>query len=113
MTGVRRSFTNAATTVPKAAPSTTATARSTTLPRMMKSRNSLSMLAAYPRAPAGNPEKRGPGAGCRDRCKPALVRGQVAGAADAHGVVGVTEHADAVRAGAAHAQADRVARALG
>ena len=41
MIGVRRSLTRALTTAVNAAPMTTATARSTTLPRRMKSRNSL------------------------------------------------------------------------
>src|SRR5271170_7428224 len=38
-----RSLTSEVTTVPKAAPMTTATARSSTLPRRMKSRNPLSI----------------------------------------------------------------------
>src|SRR5689334_14402262 len=42
MIGVRMSATNAVTTAPNAAPITTATARSTTLPRMMNSRKPLS-----------------------------------------------------------------------
>ena len=48
MTGVRRSLTRALTTAVNAAPMTTATARSTTLPRRMKSRNSL-RVAGRPR----------------------------------------------------------------
>ena len=56
ISGVTRSATNAATTAPNAAPMTTATARSTTLPRRMNSRNSLSMrsvrVAAASRARA-------------------------------------------------------------
>src|SRR5438045_4276254 len=40
---MRRSFTNDVTIVPKAAPITTATARSTTLPRMRNARKSLSI----------------------------------------------------------------------
>ena len=43
MSGVRMLATNAVITAPKAAPMTTATARSTTLPRMMKSRNPLNI----------------------------------------------------------------------
>src|SRR3954447_25378800 len=43
MSGVMKSATSAVITAPKAAPMTTATARSTRLPRRMKLRNSLSM----------------------------------------------------------------------
>ena len=43
ISGVRMSATKAVITAPKAAPMTTATARSTTLPRMMKSRNPLNI----------------------------------------------------------------------
>src|SRR3954464_5150701 len=43
ISGVTKDATNAVTTAPNAAPITTATASSTTLPRRMKSRNSLSM----------------------------------------------------------------------
>src|SRR4051812_22399868 len=51
MIGVIRSATRAATSAPKAAPITTATARSTTLPR---SRNALKSLSIIPTAsPAG------------------------------------------------------------
>ena len=46
ISGVTMSATNDATTAPKAAPMTTATARSTTLPRRMNSRNSLIMRPA-------------------------------------------------------------------
>src|SRR5512133_3539152 len=46
MTGVRRSLTSALTTAVKAAPMTTATARSTTFPRRMNSRNSLRVSVA-------------------------------------------------------------------
>src|SRR5947199_9969267 len=42
--GVMRSATSAATTAPHAAPTTTATARSTTFPRRMNARKSFSML---------------------------------------------------------------------
>ena len=42
MSGVMKSFTNAVTTAVKAAPMTTATARSTTLPRRMNFLKSLS-----------------------------------------------------------------------
>jgi hypothetical protein len=45
-----KSVANAFTTVPKAAPMTNATARSITLPRMMKSRNPLSMAGLSSRA---------------------------------------------------------------
>src|SRR6266516_2656012 len=62
MTGVMRSRTRAVTTVVNAAPMTTATARSTTLPRRMKARNSLRIsgvggmaakVATGPVAPGG------------------------------------------------------------
>ena len=43
ISGVMNDETNAATSAPNAAPITTATASSTTLPRNTKSRNSLSM----------------------------------------------------------------------
>src|SRR4030095_14397647 len=46
MGGMSRSLTNEATTRPKAAPMTTPTASSTTLPRMMNSLNSFSMAAS-------------------------------------------------------------------
>src|SRR2546430_14769092 len=44
MSGVRRSLTSAVTTAPNAAPMTTATARSTTLPRRMNSLKPLNIL---------------------------------------------------------------------
>ncbi len=47
MSGEMTSSTSAFTTRPKAAPMTTATARSTTLPRMMKSLKPLSMTASH------------------------------------------------------------------
>jgi hypothetical protein len=47
MGGVSRSLTKALTTLPKAAPMTTATARSTTLPGNMKSRKPLSMGCSW------------------------------------------------------------------
>src|SRR5258708_33349443 len=47
--GIRRSFTSEFTIVVKAAPTTTPTARSTTLPRAMNSRNSWS-IGTFPRA---------------------------------------------------------------
>src|ERR1700730_3183951 len=46
--GMRRSLTKQATTLPKAAPMTTPTASSTTLPRMMNSLNSFSMVPCPP-----------------------------------------------------------------
>src|SRR5271157_2861235 len=46
ITGVSRSFTKALTTAPNAAPITTPTARSTTLPRRTNSRNPLNMSAS-------------------------------------------------------------------
>src|SRR3954469_7905601 len=51
ISGVTKLLTKAVTTAPNAAPTTTATARSTTLPRRMKSRNSLSMArSSLPRS---------------------------------------------------------------
>src|SRR5438128_2533053 len=47
MGGMRMSLTMEVTILPKAAPMTTPTARSTTLPRMANSLNSLSMLIAF------------------------------------------------------------------
>src|SRR5918992_3949398 len=53
ISGVTKLATKPVTTAPNAAPTTTATARSTTLPRRMKSRNSLStpllLARGYPR----------------------------------------------------------------
>ena len=66
MSGVIRSLTKAVTSAPKAAPMTTATARSTTLPRKMNSLKPLSMALPPPRQqmPAGEtrrPKPPGPG----------------------------------------------------
>src|SRR5262252_5537795 len=46
--GIRMSLTSEVTILPKAAPMTRPTARSTTLPRIAKSRNSLSMVPYLP-----------------------------------------------------------------
>src|SRR5256885_14892153 len=51
MSGVSRSLTSAVTTVPNAAPTTTATARSTTFPRTMNSLKPLS-ISSPPRESA-------------------------------------------------------------
>src|SRR5690349_1736226 len=54
MIGVIRSLTSALTTAVNAAPMTTATARSTRLPRRMNCRNSLSMNGIVTLAPDGS-----------------------------------------------------------
>src|SRR5262249_23034245 len=59
MGGIKRSFTKEVTMAPKAAPMTTATARSTTLPRIRNALNSLSMTVP---SPSPWPPARGPSA---------------------------------------------------
>ena len=49
MSGVNKSFTSAATTAPKAPPITTATARSTTLPRIRNVLNPFSIVSSVNR----------------------------------------------------------------
>src|SRR3954466_11835117 len=56
--GMITSATSDETILPKAAPITTPTARSTTLPREMKSRNSLTMLMGIPWLEKGEDQRR-------------------------------------------------------